>query len=90
MFRGYSVPVSQITALYIDDKTRWWLRYKLAQLSLIGGTGYLLLNAVNGYEFTEETVVIGGSLIGVGLIARLLIPNKIKIRGRTKLRILEL
>ena len=88
VFRGYQVPINQITALHIDDKTRWWLRFKPAQLLLLGGTGYLLIDAVNSREFSEETLVVGGSMIGLGLIFRLLIPNKIKIRGRTKLRIL--
>lgn len=89
VFRGYQVPVDQITALHIDDKTRWWLRFKPAQLLLIGGTGYLLIDTFNSREFSKDTLVIGGSLIGLGLIFRLLIPNKIKIRGKTRLRILE-
>lgn len=89
VFRGYTVPVSQVTALHIDDKTRWWLRYKPAQLALIVGTGYILLDTVNNRELNENTLVIGGSLIGLGLIFRLLIPNKIKIRRNTKLSILR-
>ena len=87
VFRGYRVPVSRITALHIDDKTRWWLRYKPAQLLLIIGIGYVLIDAVNSREFAKETLAVGGSLIGLGLIFRLLIPNRIKIRGKTKLRI---
>lgn len=88
VFRGYTVPVSQITALHIDDKTRWWLRYKPAQIALIAGTGYILLDTVNNREINEDVLVVGGSLVGVGLLLRLLIPNKIKIRKRARLRIL--
>ena len=88
VFRGYTVPVGQITALHIDDQTRWWLRYKPAQLALIAGTGYLVLDAVNNRELDGGTLAIGGSLIGLGLVFRLLIPNKIRIRRNTKLRIL--
>ena len=88
VFRGYTVPVGQIAALHIDDQTRWWLRYKPAQLALIAGTGYVLLDAVNNRELNEGTLIIGGSLIGLGLIFRLLIPNKIRIRQNTELRIL--
>ena len=87
-FREYTVPVDQITALRIDDKTRWWLRYKPAQLALIAGTGYLVLDTVNNRELNEGTLAISGSLIGLGLIFRLLIPNKIRIQRKTKLRIL--
>ncbi len=89
VFREYAVPVSQITALRIDDQTRWWLRYKPAQLALIAGTGYIVLDAVNNRELNGETLLIGGSLIGLGLIFRLLIPNRIRIRRNTKLSILE-
>ncbi|MGB3851147.1 MAG: hypothetical protein WA958_14355 [Tunicatimonas sp.] len=88
VFRGYTVLVSQITALHIDDQTRWWLRYKPAQLALMAGTGYIVLDTVNNRELNKGTLAIGGSLIGLGLIFRLLIPNKIRIRRKTKLQIL--
>ena len=90
VFRGYQVHVNEITALHIDDKTRWWLRFKAAQLLLIGGTGYLLIDTINNREFSKGTLVTGGAMIGLGLVFRLLIPNKIKIKGRTNLRILKL
>jgi hypothetical protein len=90
VFRGYEVPIRQITCLYIDEKTKWWLRYKIAQLSLIAGTGYLALDVINTGELKKETLIVSGAVIGVGLLAKLLISNKIKIKGRTKLRILKL
>lgn len=90
VFKGYQVHVDEIKCLYIDEKTRWWLRYKIAQLSLITGTGYLLVDVINTGELNKNTLAISGTIIGVGLIAKLLITNKIKIRGRTKLRILKL
>src|SRR5258705_243743 len=52
--------------------------------------GYLTLDLINNGEISRETLVISGTLIGVGLIGKLLIGNRIKIRGRTKLRILKL
>jgi hypothetical protein len=90
VFKGYEVPISKIACLYIDEKTKWWLRYKIAQLSLIAGTGYLALDVINTGELKKETLIVSGTVIGVGLIAKLLISNKIKIRGKTKLRILKL
>ena len=89
VFRGYSVTIGEITALHMDDKTRWWLRFKPAQLLLIGGTGYLLIDTFNSGEFSEDTLIVSGSLIGLGLVFRLLIPNKIKIKRKTKLMILN-
>jgi hypothetical protein len=90
VFRGYEVDVRKITALYVDEKTRWWLRYKIAQLALLGGVGYLVLDVVNNGELNKGTLIVGGAVIGAGLIAKLLISNQIKIRGRTRVRILKL
>jgi hypothetical protein len=28
VFQGYELKVSEIKCLYIDEKTKWWLRYK--------------------------------------------------------------
>jgi hypothetical protein len=90
VFKGYTVPLHEITALHIDQKTRWWLRYKAAQLLLIGGVGYLAIDALNNQEFSNETLVISGSAIGLGLLCKAFNRNRIKIRGNTKLRILKL
>jgi hypothetical protein len=90
VFQGYEVKVSEIKCLYIDEKTKWWLRYKIAQLSFITGTGYLALDIINTGKLNRNTMAVSGSIIGVGLLAKLLISNKIKIRGRTKLRVLIL
>jgi hypothetical protein len=89
-FKGYKVHVNEITALHIDENTRWWIRYKYAQLLLLGGTGYLAVDAINNGEVSKETLIISGSMIGMGLIFKALIPNKIKIKGRTRLRIVHL
>jgi hypothetical protein len=90
VFKGFKVPVNDITYLYIDEKTRWWLRYKIAQILLIGGAGYLALDVINTGEFNKETLMISAAAIGAGLTAKLLIRNRLRIRGRTNLRILKL
>jgi hypothetical protein len=90
LFKGYAVPVNDITALHIDEKTRWWLRYKAAQILLIAGTGYLVIDSFNNHEVSKETLVISGSAIALGLLLKILIPNKIKIKRYTKLRIVRL
>lgn len=89
VFKGFEANVVEISSLYIDEKTRWWLRYKIEQLSFIVGGGYLLLDFINMGELNGDTLIISGMLIGVGLVAKALIGNRIKIRGRTKLRILR-
>jgi hypothetical protein len=90
VFNGFEIRVGEISSLYIDEKTKWWLRFKIEQLGLIAGVAYLTLDFLNNGQISGETVVISGSLIGVGLMGRFLIGNRIKIRGRTKLQILSL
>ena len=90
VFRGFEIRVDKISSLYIDEKTRWWLRFKIEQLGLLAGGGYLILDVINTGELNNETLVISGSLIAVGLIGKLLIGNRIKIKGRTRLRIVRL
>ena len=90
VFHGFEVHVSQISSIYIDDKTKWWLRYKIEQLLLRGGTAYLFVDVINNQKLSKETAIIAGTAIGGGLLAKLIIGNRIKLRGRTKLRILKL
>ncbi|MGC3947601.1 MAG: hypothetical protein QM762_24365 [Chryseolinea sp.] len=59
-------------------------------IGLLGGAAYLVLDLLNNGELNSETAVISGTLIGVGFIAKLLIGSRIKIKGRTKLRVLNL
>jgi hypothetical protein len=87
---GFQVRVDEVSSLYIDDKTKWWLRYKVEQLCLLAGAGYLIIDSINHGEIDEDTLKISGTLIGVGLLAKLVIGNRIKIKGRTRLRIVSL
>ena len=89
VFHGFEVHVSEIRSIYIDDKTKWWLRYKIEQLLLLGGTAYLFVDVINNQKLSKETAIIAGTAIGGGLLAKLIIGNRIKMRGRTKLRILK-
>lgn len=86
LIKDDEVKVEEITHLYLDEKTKWWLRYKVQQLSLILGGGYLLLNLINKGELDSDVLIVSGSLIATGLLAKLIIGNKIHIKGRTKLR----
>ncbi len=87
---GLEVRVDRISSLYIDEKTKWWLRFKLEQIGLLGGVGYFVLDLINNGEVDKQTLVVSGSLIGVGIVGRLLFGNRIKIQERTKLRVVNL
>jgi hypothetical protein len=89
IFKKHRVHVREIAALHIDHKTRYWLRYKPAQILLLGGTAYLLADVLNSGELDKNTLILSGSMIGAGLVAKLIITNKIKVRRNTKLRIVH-
>ena len=91
VFRNYKVNPKEITHMYVDKQTRTWyfLKYKYEKLLLFTGIGYLVVDGFNNKEFTKETLIISGSLIGAGLLARWLISKKIKIKGRRKLVIMR-
>jgi hypothetical protein len=87
VFRDYRINPREISHLYVDDKTRVWfiLRYKYEKLFLLAGAGFLTLELLNTGELDGETLLIGGSLITAGALARLLISKKMRIRGRRRL-----
>ncbi len=91
LFEHYRVRVSDITHIYQDRKQNWYtLRHKISPMLLIAGSGYLVLDVVNSREFDRGTLVLSGSLIGAGLLAKWLIPTKTRIRGKRRLKIMRL
>ena len=91
LFEHYRIRVSDITHIYQDRKQNWYtLRHKISPMLLIAGSGYLVLDVVNSREFDKGTLVLSGSLIGAGLLAKWLIPTKTRIRGKRRLKIVRL
>ena len=92
VFKYFNVNPKEITDMYVDHKTKAWyfLKYKYEKLCLIAGTGYLLLDVINTGELSEETLIVSGSLIAAGLLAKWLISKRIKIKGKRGLYILNL
>ena len=91
LFEHYRVRVSDITHIYQDDKQNWYtLRHKISPLLLIAGSGYLVLDVVNNREFDRGTLFLSGAMIGTGLLAKWLIPTKTRIRGRRRLKIVQM
>jgi len=91
VFRDFKVYPEDITHLYVDAKTRIWyiLRYKYEKIFIIAGIGYLLIDLTNTGKVKEETLIVSGSLVAAGLLAKLLISKKIRIKGRRKLVIIH-
>ena len=91
LFRDYSINPKEITRLYFDQKTRGWfiLRTKYSRLLIIAGAGYGLLDLLNTGEPDAATLLISGSLVTAGILAKLLIPDYFRIRGKKKLMIIN-
>ena len=86
VFHDDTVHVSQITHVFVDKKIRRWyfMKYKWEKLFLYLGIGYPLLELVNHGSVDKETLIIGGSMVVAGLLARKLISHRIKIEGKRK------
>jgi len=91
VFHGFKINPDQISHLYVDSKTKIWyvMRYKYEKIFLIAGIGYSFLELVNEGEVDKETLIISGSLITAGLLAKWLISDKIRIKGRRRLLIID-
>jgi hypothetical protein len=91
VFKNYKISPLQISHLYADDKTKIWyiMKYKYGNILLLAGTGYLFVSLINRGEIEKETMAICGSLIAAGVLAKLIIGNKIKIKGKRKLVIVS-
>lgn len=91
VFQNFKVSLNEITHLYVDNKIKTWyiLRYKYKKLFIISGVGYLLLDVLNNEELNKNTLIISGSLIAAGLLAKWLISDTIEIKGRRRLLILD-
>jgi hypothetical protein len=87
---GAEFPVRDITSLYVDGKTKWWLRFKVEQIALVAGIGYMTLELINTGGVSRDVLITSGIFIGVGVLAHVLIGNRIKIKGRTRLRIVKI
>jgi hypothetical protein len=91
VFSDFNVTPEEVSHIYIDRKTKTWfiLRYKYQYVLPIIGFGYALLDFANTGELSKETLLFGSSCIAAGLLAKVLISKKIKIKGKRKLVILR-
>jgi hypothetical protein len=89
IFPGYEIHPGRISHVYVDGKIRslYLLKYKYKKIFLISGSGYLALDWINNGDVPRETYVVSGVLVGAGLLAMLLIDNKIKVKGNRTLSI---
>lgn len=87
----YRLNVRHISTLYVDDKTRIWFifRYKYEKLGYLAGGLFFPLNTLNSGQVQPRALAISGVLLGAGLLARLLISQQLKIKGRRRLLIIS-
>jgi hypothetical protein len=91
IFRDFDVDPKEISHLYVDKKTRTWyiFKYKYQYALPMLGAELILLELINIGKLSQEDLVLGGSLMVAGLLAKLLISKKIKIKGKRKLLIIR-
>jgi hypothetical protein len=91
VFQDFKVNSEDVTSIYVDAKTRSWfiLRYKYQKVLLFIGLGYMLLDFINTGSLSKETVVLGSTLVAASLLAKIIISEKIKIKGRRKLVVIH-
>jgi len=92
VFKDYKVNPKRISSIYVDKKTRTWfaVRYKYKYLLPEIGAGYLLLEWINTGAVDSGDLNFGGSFIAAGILARLLISDRIKIKGKRRLVIVAI
>ncbi len=91
VFQDYKINPRQISDIYIDKKTKDWyiVRYKYEKLCLVSGIGFFVIDAINTGNIKNETLIISGSLVSASFLAKWLIKDRMRIRGRRKLAIIE-
>jgi len=91
VFQNFKINPEDITNIYVDDKTRTWFifRYKYQSILPIIGFGYMLLDFINTGSLSKETITFGTTFIAAGLLAKILISKKIKIKGKRRLVIVH-
>lgn len=88
---NYKINPKDISHLYVDDKTKIWyvFKYKYEKIFFLAGAGYLLASVINEKTVSKEAATISGSLGGAAILARLLVNNKIRIKGKRRLVIID-
>jgi len=91
VFGDRSIAPYKIGAMYVDAKSKIFFpfRFKYAYTLMAAGVAYLLIDAFNSKEFDRNTIIISASMVGAGIIARLLIKDYIKLKPGRKLVILR-
>lgn len=88
---NYRINPKEVSHLYVDNKTKIWyvFKYKYEKIFFLAGVGYFVASVINEQTVTKETATISGSLGVAAIFARLLVNDKIRIKGKRRLMILD-
>jgi hypothetical protein len=91
VFQEFRLNPDKITDMYVDARSKEWyfLKFKYSKLFLFAGVGFLLLETLNTDEISDEALLISGTLIGAGILTKLLMSKRIPVRGKRKLAIID-
>jgi hypothetical protein len=87
----YTLRTSKIGALYVDEKTkiRFIFRYKYEKAFLLAGSLFLPISVINTRKVEPKALAISGALFGAGLLAKWLVSQELRIKGKRKLLIIS-
>jgi len=91
VFQTYKLRPSEIGALYVDEKTKIWFifRYKYEKAFLLAGSLFLPISVINTGKVEPKALAVSGALLGAGLLAKWLVSQKLRIKGKRKLIIIS-
>lgn len=91
VFNNYEVNVKNISHIYIDDKTKDWFifRQKYDKILILTGGGGFALDLINSKKVHQETIIVSSILVGSGILFKVLLPQKMKITHKRKLKIVN-
>jgi hypothetical protein len=91
VFQTYKLRPKEIGALYVDEKTKIWFifRYKYEKAFLLAGSLFLPISVINTGKVEPRALAVSGALLGAGLLARWLVSQKLRIKGKRKLLIIS-
>ena len=91
VFANFKLNPEEVSHIYVDHKTKTWfiLRYKYKSVLPLIGFGYALLDFINTGSLSQETAIISSIFIAAGLLAKIAISDKIRIKGKRKLVVIH-
>ena len=83
--------VNEIAKIKVDNRigSHFMFKYKFQRTFTIAALGYLGIDWINNGDLSRETLATSLILLSTGNLIGVIVGNKIKIKGRYRLRIID-